>query len=141
VASTQPDPVAKYRRSKIMKNLLIPALAVTVASTALPAAAQSYDRHGPSRGHGYEQNYGGWQSINQRKYNLDRRIDQGLRNRQLSYREASRLKDQLNGLVRLERSYQRGGLTRWERQDLDRRYDRLSAGIRYERRDHNDRRH
>ena len=43
-----------------MKKLLIPALAVAVASAALPAAAQSYDRHGPSRGydrgHGYEQN-------------------------------------------------------------------------------------
>lgn len=125
-----------------MKKLLIPALAVAVASAALPAAAaQSYDRHGPSRGHGYEQNYNGWNAIAQRKYNLDRRIDQGVRTRQLSSREASRLKDELNSLVRLERQYQRGGLTRWERQDLDRRYDRLSAKVRYERNDHNGRRH
>jgi Spy/CpxP family protein refolding chaperone len=124
-----------------MKKLLIPALAVAVASAALPAAAQNYDRHGPSRGHGYEQNYGGWNSISQRKHNLDRRIDQGIRNHQLSRREASRLQDELNSLVRLERSYMRGGLTRWERQDLDRRYDRLSAKVRYERNDHNGRRH
>jgi len=124
-----------------MKKLLIPALAVAVASAALPAAAQSYDRHGPSRGHGYEQDYRGWNSISQRKYNLDRRIDQGIRNHQLSRREASRLQDELNSLVRLERSYMRGGLTRWERQDLDRRYDRLSAKVRYERNDHNGRRH
>ncbi|MNE33818.1 hypothetical protein D3C80_1275090 [compost metagenome] len=124
-----------------MKKLLIPALAVAVASAALPAAAQSYDRHGPSRGHGYEQNYGGWNAIAQRKHNLDRRIDQGVRTRQLSRREASRLQDELNSLVRLERQYQRGGLTRWERQDLDRRYDRLSAKVRYERNDHNGRRH
>ena len=124
-----------------MKKLLIPALAVAVASAALPAAAQSYDRHGPSRGHGYEQNYGGWNAISQRKHNLDRRIDQGVRNRQLSYREASRLKDELNSLVRLERSYMRGGLTRWERQDLDRRYDSLSSKVRYERNDHNGRRY
>ena len=124
-----------------MKKLLIPALAVAVASAALPAAAPSYDRHGPSRGHGYEQNYNGWNAIAQRKYNLDRRIDQGVRTRQLSSREASRLKDELNSLVRLERQYQRGGLTRWERQDLDRRYDRLSAKVRYERNDHNGRRH
>lgn len=122
-----------------MKKLLIPALAV--ASAALPAAAQSYDRHGPSRGHGYEQNYNGWSAIAQRKHNLDRRIDQGVRTRQLSNREASRLKDELNSLVRLERSYMRGGLTRWERQDLDRRYDRLSAKVRYERNDYNGRRH
>lgn len=124
-----------------MKTLLIPVLAATVAGTALPAAAQSYDRHGPSRGHGYEQNYGGWQSVSQRKYSLERRIDQGVRTRQLSSREASRLKDELNGLVRLERNYMRGGLTRWERQDLDRRYDRLAAKIRFERRDHNNRRY
>ena len=54
-----------------MKKLLIPALAVAVASAALPAAAQSYngayDRHGPSRGHGYEQNDYGWNAIAQRK--------------------------------------------------------------------------
>ncbi len=124
-----------------MKKLLIPALAVAVASAALPAAAQSYDRHGPSRGPSYEQNYNGWNAIAQRKYNLDRRIDRGVQTRQLSYREASRLKDELNSLVRLERQYQRGGLTRWERQDLDRRYDRLSAKVRYERNDHNGRRH
>lgn len=124
-----------------MKKLLIPALAVAVASAALPAAAQSYDRHGPSRGHGYEQDYRGWNSISQRKHNLDRRIDQGIRNHQLSRREASRLQDELNSLVRLERSYMRGGLTRWEREDLDRRYDRLSAKVRYERNDYNGRRH
>lgn len=124
-----------------MKTLLIPVLAATVAATALPAAAQAYDRHGPSRGLAYEQNHGGWQSVSQRKYSLDRRIDQGVRTRQLSSREASRLKDELNGLVRLERNYMRGGLTRWERQDLDRRYDRLSAKIRLERRDHNNRRY
>ena len=133
-----------------MKKLLIPALAVAVASAALPAAAQSYggrdyDRHGPSRGydrgHGYEQNYNGWNAVAQRKHNLDRRIDRGVQNRQLSYREASRLRDELDSLVRLERQYMRGGLTRWERQDLDRRYDRLSDKVRYERNDHNGRRH
>lgn len=125
-----------------MKKLLIPALAVAVASAALPAAAQSHGQsYGPSRGHGYEQSQGGWNAIAQRKSSLDRRIDQGVRSRQLSAREASRLKEELNGLVRLERSYMRGGLTRWERQDLDRRYDSLSSKIRYERRDHDNRRH
>lgn len=118
-----------------MKMLLIPVLAVAAASAALPAAAQSY-RHAPS----YERGHDGWQAISQRKYNLDNRIDRGVQTRQLSYREASRLKGELNSLVRLERSYQRGGLTLRERQDLDRRYDRLSAQVRYERRDRDDRR-
>ncbi len=102
---------------------------------ALPAAAQSY-RHAPV----YESRHDGWRSIDQRKYNLDRRIDQGVRTRQLSVREASRLKSELNSLVRLERAYQRDGLSRRERMELDRRYDALSAKIRYERRDHNGRR-
>ena len=46
-----------------------------------------------------------------------------------------------DSLVRLERSYMRGGLSRTERIDLDRRYDRLSAQVRSERRDHDNRRH
>lgn len=124
----------------MMKKLMIPVLAVAALSAAVPAAAQSYDRYGPSRGHGYEQNHGGWQSITQRKYNLDRRIDQGLRNRQLSYREAAGLKAELNDLVRLEARFMRNGLSRQERADLDRRYDRLSAKVRIERRDRDGRR-
>lgn len=121
------------------KTLMIPVLAATTAavaiSAALPAAAQSY-RHAPV----YESRHDGWRSIDQRKYNLDRRIDQGVRTRQLSVREASRLKNELNSLVRLERVYQRDGLSRRERMELDRRYDALSAKVRYERRDHNGRR-
>jgi len=35
----------------------------------------------------------------------------------------------------------RGGLTRWERSDLDRRYDRLALQIRAERRDRDNRRY
>lgn len=121
------------------KTLMIPVLAATTAAVALgaalPAAAQPY-RHAPV----YESRHDGWRSIDQRKYNLDRRIDQGVRTRQLSVREASRLKSELNSLVRLERAYQRDGLSRRERMELDRRYDALSAKIRYERRDHNGRR-
>ena len=127
----------------MMKKMLGPALVLaSVSAVALPAAAQSYNR-GQDRhdDRGYSQTYGGWQSINVRQASLDRRIDQGVRTRQLSNREASRLKDELNSLVRLERQYQRGGLSRWERQDLDRRYDRLSAKVRYERNDYNGRRH
>ena len=121
------------------KTLMIPVLAATTAAVALgaalPAAAQSY-RHAPV----YESRHDGWRSIHQRKYNLDRRIDQGVRTRQLSVREASRLKNELNSLVRLERAYQRDGLSRRERMELDRRYDALSAKVRNERRDHNGRR-
>ena len=120
----------------MIKKALIPALVLAAASVAVPAAAQSYDRNGPA----YQQNHGGWQSISQRKYNLDRRIDRGVQTRQLSWREASRLKTELNALVRLEASYTRGGLSQWERTDLDRRYDRLSRQVREERNDRDNRR-
>jgi len=127
-----------------MKKFLIPAIALAAASVAVPAMAQSY---GPQhRGDRYERPYerdnrGGWMNISQRKYNLDRRIDQGERNRQLSRREASRLRAELNALVRLERNFMRGGLSVRERAELDRRYDRLSVQVRAERRDHDNRRY
>lgn len=127
-----------------MRNVIIPALApvlaVAAVSVALPAAAQSH--HGPARpGPAYHAPaYGSWQSINARQANLDRRIDQGVRNGQLSRREAVRLRGEFNNLLRLEANYRRGGLTAWERNDLDRRFDRLSAQIRSERRDRDHRR-
>jgi hypothetical protein len=130
-----------------MKKFLIPAIALAAASVAVPAMAQNYGpQHHDDRGGRYEQghrgdNRGGWQSISQRKYQLDRRIDQGERTRQLSRREALRLRAELNQLVRLEASYQRGGLTVRERAELDRRYDRLSVQVRAERRDNDNRRH
>ena len=122
----------------MMKKALIPLLAIAAASVAVPAAAQHYDRY--DRGDRYEQNRGGWRSISNRKYQLDRRIDVGIRNGALSRREARGLQTQLNSLIRLERNYLRGGLTRWERNDLDRRYDRLAVRVRVERRDRDNRR-
>ncbi|MDO9609028.1 MAG: hypothetical protein Q7J26_10930 [Brevundimonas sp.] len=122
-----------------MRKFIIPAVVLAaVASAALPAAAQSYGHHG--RPPVYQAGYGNWQSINARQANLDRRIDQGVRSGQLSRREATRLRGEFNGLLRLEANYRRGGLTAWERTDLDRRFDRLSAQIRNERRDRDNRR-
>ena len=122
----------------MMKKALIPVLAIAAASVAVPAAAQNYDRY--DRHDRYEQNRGGWQSISNRKHQLDRRIERGMRNGALSRREGRRLENALHQLVRLERNYMRGGLTRWERNDLDRRYDRLAVEVRMERRDRDNRR-
>jgi len=142
----------------MMKKLFIPALALAAASVAVPAMAQNYGpQHRDDRGGRYEQDRGGrydndrggrydndrggrnWQAISQRKYQLDRRIDQGERNRQLSRREATRLRAELNALVRLEHSYMRGGLSYRERTELDRRYDWLAMQVRAERRDNDNR--
>ena len=127
-----------------MKKMLVPALVLAaVSAAALPAAAQSHNRPGQHQNDNRNndtRNHGGWQSINVRQAALDRRIDQGVRNGQLSRREATRVRSEFNALLRLEANYRRGGLTAWERTDLDRRFDRLSASIREERRDRDNRR-
>ena len=132
-----------------MKRIIASVLALTVAATAVPAMAQSgyrdRDRDGvPNRYDNYNDNrayrgYGQWQSINARQANLDRRIDQGVRNGTLTRAEAVRLRAEFRQIAYLEARYRRtgGGLNAWERRDLDRRFDRLSARIRMERRDQN----
>lgn len=77
-----------------------------------------------------------WKSINARQARLDQRIDQGIRNGALTRGEARRLRTDSRQLVRLEERYRRtGGLSGWERQDLNRRFDALSARIRWDKRD------
>ena len=124
-----------------MRKFIIPAVVLAaVASAALPAAAQSYGPSHHARPPVHQAGYGNWSSINARQAGLDRRIDQGVRTGQLSRREATRLRGEFNGLLRLEANYRRGGLTAWERTDLDRRFDRLSAQVRNERHDRDNRR-
>jgi len=105
-----------------MKKLLAAAAAVSVLAVAAPAAAQS------------------WQSINERQARLDQRIDMGVRNGSLTRNEAVRLRAEFRDLSRLEARYRSNGLSGWERADLDRRFDLLSARVRYERNDGQDRR-
>lgn len=83
-----------------------------------------------------------WQSINQRQANLDRRIDQGVRNGALTRREAVQLRSEFRQIAFLEARYRRSapGLTLWERRDLDRRLNVLSRKIRIERNDRQNRR-
>lgn len=81
----------------------------------------------------------GWQNINQRQAQLEQRINQGLRNGQLTRAEATRLRAEYRGIAQLEMRYRRSapGLTMAERRDLDRRFDVLSRKIRIERQDQN----
>ncbi len=99
-----------------MKKILISIAAVSALAAAIPAVASA-------------------QSINDRQAQLDRRIDMGVRNGSLTRGEAYRLRAELRDTERLERQYRRGGLSGWERADLDRRFDRISAQVRYERHD------
>jgi hypothetical protein len=129
-----------------MKTVLASLAAVAALSAvAAPAIAQPYDsgrydRQVDRRHDDRRHDDRGWQSINQRQAQLDRRIDQGVRRGDLSYREATRLRGEFRDIARLEARYRVNGLSFRERADLDRRFDRLSAQIRYERRDHDGRR-
>lgn len=76
-----------------------------------------------------------WMNINERQANLEQRIDRGLRNGDLTPREADNLWREFRQIARLENRYRSNGLSGWERADLDRRFDRLAMKIRYERRD------
>lgn len=117
-----------------MKKFALLAATIGIAAGALPATAASA---APAPAHGYYQS--GWQNINARQARLDARIDQGVRSGALSRREATRLRNEFRALARLETQYRRSGrgLTVAERRDLDRRFDRLSAQIRVEKRDWN----
>lgn len=102
-----------------MTRTILTLAAAALGLAALPAAAQAQP----------------WQSIDARQDRLYGRIEQGVRNGQLTRREAANLRGRYAGLVRLERDYRRGGLSGRERADLNRRYDALSSSIRWQRGD------
>jgi hypothetical protein len=105
-----------------MKKLLAMAVAASTLAIAAPASAQV------------------WQSIDTRQANLDARIDAGVRSGDLTRAEALRLRAEFRDIARLEAHYRASyGLSLAERRDLDRRFDALSARIRYERNDEQDR--
>jgi hypothetical protein len=117
--------------------------ASALALSATAASAQDYGRHdgyrdaprSDYRNDGYRGDRNAWISINQRQAQLDHRIDQGVRNGSLNRREAYRLRGEFSQIARLEARYRVNGLSGWERADLDRRFDSLSAQIRAERHD------
>lgn len=78
---------------------------------------------------------GAWMNINQRQARIDQRIDQGVRSGRLTRREANSLRAEFNAVARLEGRYRANGLSSWERADLDRRFDALTARLRWERSD------
>lgn len=135
---------------------LFAALAAVAAVTAVavPASAQPYGRDQEryeqsgryeQGGYGYDRGYDARgdnrhrdheaQNINQRQQRLDWRIEQGVRNGSLTPREAYRLREESRQIAYLESRYRRGGLSSWERADLDRRFDQLEYRVRSERRD------
>jgi hypothetical protein len=102
-----------------MNQRLLALFAATAVTCGAPAVAQAQD----------------WTNINQRQAQLEQRIDVGVRNGQLTTREAATLRNEFQDLSRLESRYRRDGLDAGERADLDRRFDQLSERIRLDRHD------
>ncbi|WP_411286546.1 hypothetical protein [Phenylobacterium sp.] len=121
-----------------MKTFLLSmAAAAALTAVAAPASAQSYDQSDRR----YEQPYGrDHVSINQRQERLERRLERGVMRGDLTRNEARRLHMQAREVAHLEARYRVNGLNSWERADLDRRFDRLEAMVRFERRDGDNRR-
>ena len=124
-----------------MKKILISiAAASALAAAAAPAAAQpygGYDRgdHRNDRGGEHWDDRGGHRG-GDRADMLKFRIDRAERNHQISRREAFRLREQVRVTERLSWRYRADGIvTRWERADLDRRFDSIRVQLRYERND------
>ncbi|MES2343105.1 MAG: hypothetical protein V4597_15640 [Pseudomonadota bacterium] len=123
-----------------MKKILISiAAASALAAAVTPAAAQTYggydrgDRH-DDRGGRYDDRGGPHGIV--RGDDLQVRINRAERSGQISRREAFRLREQLRLTERLSWRYRADGVvTRWERADLDRRFDSIRMQLRYERND------
>ncbi|CAN5766775.1 hypothetical protein BH11PSE1_BH11PSE1_22460 [soil metagenome] len=95
------------------KTLLTLVAASALTAAALPAAAAPY----------------GANNINAHQAQIETRINQGVRSHRLTHREASQLRVQVRQIAQLEARYRVNGLQNWERQDLDRRLDRLGAQV------------
>ncbi len=104
-----------------MKKLTVLLAGLGMAAAALPSVAGAAP----------------WTSISQRQANLSQRIDQGVRSGALDRREAFQLKSQLRDVVGLEYRYARTGgrIDNRERADLERRYNAISAQVRFEKHD------
>lgn len=76
-----------------------------------------------------------WRNINLRQADLDRKINVGVRQGQLTRMEAARLRAEFQNIVRLEARYRASGwvFTVAERRDLDSRLDQLQRRIRIRR--------
>lgn len=145
-----------------MKRIIASVLAVSAIAAAAPALAQTYnpygdyDRDGVANRYDYNDGYGNndrrgdygygnrggyrgygqWQGVSGRINAIERRIDVGIRSGQITRNEAYRLRGELRNITYLETRYRRsGGMSAWERTDLDRRLDRLAVQVRMERRD------
>lgn len=126
----------------LTKKALLSLLAASAVAIATPTLAQDHGRgHGGAGwggpggyGHG---GHGGWNGggLDGEQARLAQRIDRAAYSGRISRREAQALRYQLDEYQRIEWRYRRDGLSRWEREDLQRRLDRIERDLREDRRD------
>ena len=102
-----------------MLKLKLLAGAIVLAAGA-PAVSQV--------GSGYRYNY---QDPYYQIQQLRQRLESGIQTRRISQREGYRLRQELGGLYQLASRYNSNGLSRYEREDLNRRIANLRERIRY----------
>lgn len=119
--------------TKIVAPALIAAMGIGAA--AIPAQAQPYSQHNAGRPTPVRN-----ANIRADINGLNRDIDRAAARRTISSREATSLKRDAYQVQRLYASYARNGLTVTETRTLQNRVDRIRAGLRAERRDHDNRR-
>jgi hypothetical protein len=116
-----------------MKKIVISLVAATaLAGIVTPAMAAPHGGYGGGHGGGYG---GGYEAPASQAQELEFRINRSERRGAISHREAARLRYDLRQVERLTFQYRRDGPTRWERADLDRRFNMIQASLRYERND------
>jgi hypothetical protein len=98
------------------KFLIALAASGALAAVAAPAMAQSYDET----------------SIAQREDSLRERINEGVRDGDLAYNQANRLRSELRQIVRLDARYRYEGMSDWQMRDLDSRLDLLDSRVNYD---------
>jgi len=98
-----------------MKKLLTAMAAVSALAAAAPSFAQPY--------------------VGDRADHIADRIEMGVRSGSLTLGEADRLRARLRDVERTEARYRYDGMSDWEARDLERRYDGLSADVRFQRHD------
>jgi hypothetical protein len=104
-----------------MKKLTVMLLGLGFATAAFPAVSVAAP----------------FAPVNQRAQMIQTRINQGLRSGALDRREAFQMQGQLRGIQSLEYRYRLsdGRIDIRERADLERRYDALSAKVRFNKHD------
>jgi hypothetical protein len=71
-----------------------------------------------------------WENLNRRQAAFNQRLNQAVRDRRVTQRQADDLRAEFNRIAALETRYRRKGLNATERADLDNRMDQLQARFR-----------